>query len=157
MFDINGENFSQLYYLVDSIYPSLSRFLSTIDNLMKALNCFFAPREERFHKPIKRAICVWKRKFLSVGLKVSLHDHEDIYYLVRAPIVMHNMIVEEYLCHSEHESDDFYKVGDVNSEDDSSVESVADFDSSNACKFLADFDAYDLRDNILKYKIIQQR
>ena len=31
-FNIDGHEFDQLYYLVDGIYPSLSRFLATINN-----------------------------------------------------------------------------------------------------------------------------
>ena len=96
-FEINREHFSQLYYLVDGIYPSLSRFLSTVNDPTTALDCFFAPRQERFRKSIERAFGVWKRKFLSIGCRVSLHHHEDIFYLVRATIIMHNMMVEEHI------------------------------------------------------------
>ncbi len=94
-----------LYYLVDGIYPLLSQFLSTVNDPTTALDCFFAPRLEGFRKSIERAFGVWKGKFLSIGLRVSLHHREDIFYLVRATIIMHNMIVEDHKRSSDRESE----------------------------------------------------
>ena len=102
-FEINGEHFSHLYYMVDGIYPLLSRFLLTVNDPTTALDCFFAPRQEGFRKSIERAFGVWKCKFLSIGCRVSLHHREDIFYLVRAMIIMHNMMVEQHTCSSDRE------------------------------------------------------
>eukprot|EP00804_Cyclotella_cryptica_P021926 CCRYP_000885-RA/>CCRYP_000885-RA protein AED:0.18 eAED:0.16 QI:0/-1/0/1/-1/1/1/0/182 len=41
-FEIDGQQFDQLYYLVDGIYPSLSRFLATVNDPTTALDCFYA-------------------------------------------------------------------------------------------------------------------
>ena len=45
-FLIDGDEFNQLYYLVNGIYPSLSHFLATINYPQTALDCFFAPKQE---------------------------------------------------------------------------------------------------------------
>ena len=42
-----------------------------------------------------------------------LHSCKDIHYLVMANIVMHNKMVEEHLHSSEQERNEFYKAGDV--------------------------------------------
>ena len=46
-----------------------------------------------------------------------LHSCKDIHYLVMANIVMHNMKVEEHLHSSEQESNEFYKAGDVDTDE----------------------------------------
>ena len=72
-FNIDGHDFDQLYYLVDGIYPSLSRFLTTINDPTTTLDCFFAPKQEGWRKSIERAFGVLKKKFLSVGTKSVLY------------------------------------------------------------------------------------
>ncbi len=58
-FEINGEHFSQLYCLDDGVYPSLSRYLLTVNDQTTPLDCFFALRQERFMKSITRAFGVF--------------------------------------------------------------------------------------------------
>ena len=94
-FTIGSEEFDQLYYCVDGIYPSLSRFLATINGPTTVLDSFYAPKQEGWRKSIERAFGVWKKKFLSVGVKCMLYHREDMFYLAIATIVMHNMMVEE--------------------------------------------------------------
>jgi len=59
--EINGEHFSQLYYLVDCINLLLSRSLATINNPTTSLDCFFAPRQEGFQKSMWRVYGVSKQ------------------------------------------------------------------------------------------------
>jgi hypothetical protein len=61
-FNIGGEEFDQLYYCVDGIYPSLSWFLATINNPTAVLDSFYAPKQEDWRKSIERAFGVWKKK-----------------------------------------------------------------------------------------------
>ena len=67
---------------------------------------------------------MWKKKFLSVGVKCMLYHRDDMLYLAIATIVMHNMMVEERVHNEERESENFYDIGDdqssiLISEDDS--------------------------------------
>ncbi len=156
-FEINGEHFSQLYYLVDGIYPLLSQFLSTVNDPTTALDCFFAPRQEGFRKSIERAFGVRKCKFLSIWCRVLLHHREDIFYLVRATIFVYNMMVEERIRSSDRESDEFYEVCNDASDDNESIQSTSDVNNNEKCKLVGDFDTFDIRDHLLKYKSIQQR
>jgi hypothetical protein len=52
-FEIDGQQFDHLNYLVDGIYTSLSRFLSTINDLTTTLDCFYAPKQEGWRKAIE--------------------------------------------------------------------------------------------------------
>ena len=159
-FTIDGENFEQLYYLVDGIYPSLSRFLATINDPTTTLDCFFAPKQEGWRKSIERAFGVLKKKFLSVGSKCVLYHREDMFYLVTASIVMHNMMVYERIGNEENKSETFYDIGDIQS-------NVCDSDDEDGSRndrtpeanqnVFADFDMSNMNDNVLKYAIVQKR
>jgi len=159
-FTIDGENFEQLYYLVDGIYPSLSCFLATINDPTTTLDCFFAPKQEGWRKSIERAFGVLKKKFLSVGSKCFLYHQEDMFYLVTASIVMHNMMVHERIGSEERESENFYDIGDMQSNDcDSDEDNGSNDDRTSDLNqsAIGDFDKSNVRDNVLKYAIVQKR
>lgn len=86
-------------------------------------------------------------------INVSLHDHEDNYYLVKATTGIHNIMVQEHLCCSEQESGNFYEVVNVDTYDDSSDKSIDDHNAIYKCQFVGDFDAYYIQENILKYQL----
>ena len=130
-FNIDGQKFDQLYYLVDGIYPSLSRFLATVNDPTTALDCFYAPKQEGWRKSIERAFGVLKKKFLSIGTKSVLYHREDMFYLVTATIVMHNMMVKEQIDDEEVEDGSFYDTtmdANSNEEDEQVTEEVSDRD-----------------------------
>ncbi|KAL3787001.1 hypothetical protein ACHAWO_008114, partial [Cyclotella atomus] len=85
-FIIDGQQFAELFYLVDGIYPWLSRFLLTVKDPTTFVDKFYASFQEAARKAIERAFGVWKRKFLSVGNSVRLHYRDDIFFLVKATI-----------------------------------------------------------------------
>ena len=72
-------------------------------------------------------------------------------------IIMHNMMVEEHIHSTDRETNEFYEVCDDASDDIESIQSTSDVNDSKKRKLLGDFDTFDIRDNMLKYKIIQQR
>ncbi len=160
-FDIDGQQFDQLYYLVDGIYPSLSWFLATVNDPTTALDCFYAPKQEGWRKSIERAFGVLKKKFLSIGTKSVLYHREDMFYLVTATILMHNMMVEVRVDNNKDETENFYDVGDVNINDSclEEEESVGSDDSaeSNLSTAVGNYDLSHVRDSRLKYAIIQRR
>jgi hypothetical protein len=102
---------------------------------------------------------VWKKKFLSVGTKTMLHKRDDILFLVTATIVMHNMMVEERMSKDGMESDSFYEVSqmtsDTNSHDNDSASE--NMDGGDDVNVVGNFEITYVRENILKYKIIQER
>ena len=159
-FNIGGEEFDLLYYCVDGIYPSLSWFLATINDPTTVLDSFYAPKQEGWRKSIERAFGVLKKKFLSIGTKCLLYHREDMFYLVTAAIVMHNMMVHERIRNDERESENFYDVSDVHSNDCDSDEdngSTDDRTSDLNQNVVGDFDKMNMRDNVWKYAIVQKR
>ena len=96
-FSLGGEIFNQLYCLVDGIYPPLSRFLQTISVPMTKIDRFFASGQEAFRKDVKRGFGVIQKKFHYMCRPVKMHHRDDIFYVVRACIAMHNMMVETRL------------------------------------------------------------
>lgn len=89
-----GTRFDQLFYLVDGIYPWLARFLLSVKDPTTNIGKLFASKQEAWRKAVEIGFGVWKKKFLSVGRTVTLHHRDDIFYLVKATIIMHNMMVE---------------------------------------------------------------
>ena len=93
-FPVDGEEFSTLHYLVDGIYPQLSRFLSPESNSHTKLAFSFAADQEAHRKDIKRGYGVLKLKFIARLHPITLCDCNNICYVVLASILMHNMMVE---------------------------------------------------------------
>jgi hypothetical protein len=62
-FEIAGTTFSFLYFLVDGIYPLLSRFVRPINVLTGKDECFFTAWQESCRKDVERFFGVLKKKF----------------------------------------------------------------------------------------------
>jgi hypothetical protein len=147
-FVINGEVFHQLFYLVDGIYPLLARFVSSVKDPTNAIDKFFTPKQEAARKDVERAFGVWKKKFHSVGKSVTYHERDDIFYLVKATIVMHNMMVEARIENGEVEDDTLYETGqgrDINVSSEANTIAVEGYNVNFG------------RDNVDKYTMIQRR
>jgi hypothetical protein len=93
-FVVDGVVFNKLLYLVDGIYPQLTHFLASESDPHTRLALFFAQEQESDRKDVERGFGVLKLKFLSLVHPINLHHKDDIYYLVLAVILMHNMMVE---------------------------------------------------------------
>jgi hypothetical protein len=85
------------------------------------------------------------------------------FYLVTATIAMHNMMVEERMSKHEMESDCFYEVSHMpsyaNSHDinNASENMDGDDDGDGDVTVVGNFDTNFVRENILTYKIVQER
>jgi hypothetical protein len=145
-FVINGEVFQQLFYLVDGIYPLLARFVSSVKDPTNVIDQFFTKKQEAARKDVERAFGIWKKKFLSVGKSVTYHERDGIFYLVKATIVLHNMMVQVRIENDDLESDISYETGQ-----DTEVSS----EHSNIV--VGGYDATSGRDNVDKYTMIQRR
>lgn len=103
-FNIEGQEFDQLFYIVDGIHPLLLGFPASIYDLTTALDCSFAPKQEGWRKSIERVFGVLKKKFFSVGKKSVLYHCEDVFYVVTVAIVIHNMMIKEIVSNDEIDS-----------------------------------------------------
>lgn len=107
-FEIDGQVFTMLYFLVDGIYPHLARFLQTVSVPLTRIDRNFAGWQEGSRKDVERGYGVWVKKFLCMKHPIELFEVEDIYYVVGATICLHNMMVEVRVSRDETESDAFY-------------------------------------------------
>ena len=93
-YELDGEYFTQLFLLVDGIYPTLTRFLKSIPVPLTRIDRVFAGWQESTRKDIERAFGVMKKKFHFLVHSVMMHEREDIFYCVKAFIALHNIMVE---------------------------------------------------------------
>jgi hypothetical protein len=105
---VDGVVFNKLYYLVDGIYPQLTRFLTSESDPHTRLALCFAQEQESDRKDVVRGFGVLKLKFLSLMHPINLHHKDDIYYLFLAVILMHNMMVEARIENDEVECANLY-------------------------------------------------
>jgi hypothetical protein len=80
-FHINNQTFNQLFYLVDGIYPWLSRFLSTISVPTTLIDSNFLKWQESKRKDIEGAFSKLKLKFLILKHPMLMHYRDDIFYV----------------------------------------------------------------------------
>jgi len=128
-FTLDGKDFNKLYYLVDGIYPSLSRFLGPENDPTTQLDGSFKVDQEAARKDVERGYGVLKLKFLVLTHPITLHHRDDIFYLVMATILLHNMMVEERVANDEVEDSSFYtSICNESEEEDSEYVEESDED-----------------------------
>ncbi len=119
-FTLDRKVFDKLFYLVDRIYPSLSQFLGSEHDPTTSLDGSFKDDQEAARKDVECGFDVWKLKFLALTHPINLHHRDDIYYLVVATILLHNMMVKECVSNDEIECASLYfnsKSNDDNTEE----------------------------------------
>lgn len=155
-FYIGGQEFNRLFYLVDGIYPLLARFLPSVKDPTTAVSKHFATLQEAWRKAVERAFGVWKKKFQAIGNKVTLEKRDDIFYLVKATIVMHNMMVEARNADDEVESDSFYETAAPNTSVADGSDGAAGEDNGNGNDMDVDIDSSRTTD-LGTYRIVRRR
>ena len=94
-FNINGNDYSMGYYLADGIYPSWATFVKTIPEPQGNKKKYFAKAQEACRKDVEWAFGVLQSRFAIVRGPARLWDEESLGNIMRACIIMHNMIVED--------------------------------------------------------------
>jgi hypothetical protein len=151
---VDGEVFVKLLYLVDGIYPPLTRFLSSESDPHTKLAYSYARDQEAFRKDVERGFGVLKLKFLSLLHPINLHHKDDIYYLVLACILMHNMMVEARVENNEEESAYLYNTLMATEGQSSSGETP---DDSEEMEALVTEVQEDVMDRNIKHEIVMRR
>ncbi len=93
-FTIAGEQFDQLYMLVDGIYPPLSRFVKPL-SVLGDNEALFSLWQESKRKDIERFFAVFKGKFGFFTTSIPFQFVEDIIEAFYACLILHNMSVVE--------------------------------------------------------------
>ena len=94
-YSINGHGYTMGYYLADGIYPSWSTFVKTIPSPKGNKNKHFAASQESARKDVERAFGVLQSRFAIVRGSARFWDQETLSDIMKACIIMHNMIVED--------------------------------------------------------------
>ncbi|XP_056856576.1 uncharacterized protein LOC130505995 [Raphanus sativus] len=94
-FSVNGRVYHLAYYLTDGIYPKWATFIQSI-SLPQGLKArLFAKRQEAARKDAERAFGVLQARFAIIKNPVRSWDKVKIGKIMRACIILHNMIVED--------------------------------------------------------------
>ena len=83
------------YYLADGIYPSWANFVKSISQPMGNKKKYFAKAQEAARKDVERAFGVLQSRFAIVRGPSSVWDTETLENIMKACVVMHNMIIED--------------------------------------------------------------
>ena len=102
-YTINGHDYTMCYYLAYGIYPSWATFVKTIPEPQGNKNNFFALAQESCRKDDERAFGVLQARFAIVRGPGHFWDDDTLSLIMRACVIMHNMIIED----ERDEEDDF--------------------------------------------------
>ncbi|XP_011016791.1 PREDICTED: uncharacterized protein LOC105120319 [Populus euphratica] len=94
-YTINRHEYTMGYYLADGISPNWSTFVKTIPRPLGAKRKYFASNQESARKDMEWAFGVLQSRFAIVHGLVRYWDEEILAYIMKACIIMHNMIIED--------------------------------------------------------------
>ncbi|RWR74579.1 putative nuclease HARBI1 [Cinnamomum micranthum f. kanehirae] len=94
-YSINGHEYTTGYYLADGIYPSWATFVKTIPCPIGPKATNFAAAQEFARKDVERAFGVLQARFSIVRGPARFWDRQTLQHIMKACIIMHNMIIED--------------------------------------------------------------
>ena len=93
-YSVNGREYHLAYYLIDGIYPKWATFIQSISLPQGPKAVLFAQNQEAVRKDVERAFGVLQARFAIVKNPALFWDKVKIGKIMRACIILHNMIVE---------------------------------------------------------------
>ncbi|XP_018474159.1 uncharacterized protein LOC108845449 [Raphanus sativus] len=94
-FNVNGREYKYAYYLTDGIYPEWATFIKSIRLPQGPKHSLFAQTQESVRKDVEPAFGVLQARFAIIKHPSKLWDKRKIANIMRACIILHNMIVED--------------------------------------------------------------
>ncbi|XP_075674518.1 uncharacterized protein LOC142643673 [Castanea sativa] len=94
-YSINGHDYTMGYYLADGIYPKWATFVKTIPSPQGPKRKLFAATQEAHRKDVERAFGVLQARFAIVRGPARFFHLETLQKIMKACIILHNMIVED--------------------------------------------------------------
>uniref|UniRef100_A0A0D3E5D8 Myb-like domain-containing protein n=1 Tax=Brassica oleracea var. oleracea TaxID=109376 RepID=A0A0D3E5D8_BRAOL len=94
-FFVNGREYHMAYYLTDGKYPKWTTFIQSIPLPQELEAVLFAKKQEAARKDVERAFGVLQARFSIVKNPALFWDKVKIGNIMRACIILHNMIVED--------------------------------------------------------------
>ncbi|KAF8400170.1 hypothetical protein HHK36_013466 [Tetracentron sinense] len=92
---INDHDYTMGYYLADGIYPKWSTFVKTIISPQGNTQKYFPATQESAKKDVERAFGVLQARFVIVRGPIHFWECNTPKDIMKACIIMHNMIVED--------------------------------------------------------------
>jgi len=92
---VNEHQYNIEYYLSDGIYPQWVAFVKTIPLPQGPKKKLFAKRQELVRKDVERAFSVLQARFAIIRGPAHQMDKKEISVMIRAYVIIHNMIVED--------------------------------------------------------------
>ena len=110
-FTIDKWVFNKLFYLVDGIYPQLSHFMKTISIPIMKKEKIFAGWQEAAWKDVEHAFGVLQSRWQLLASPVKMWDEVHIHDMVTSCIILHNMMVQQWLEGGEECTGDYLEEG----------------------------------------------
>jgi hypothetical protein len=107
-YEVNGNRYTQPYYLVDGIYPNWSRFVKTIRRPKEDKHKLFAKFQEGARKDVERAFGVLQARWHIISRPARVFDRFSLSNIMHTCIILHNMIVEEERDRYANGAEDWY-------------------------------------------------
>lgn len=94
-FIVNGHQYNKGYYLADGIYLEWTTLVKSIKLPQTRKQQLFARWQESQRKDVECAFGILKARFKIIDVPCKLWKESDIGLIMRACIIMHNMIIED--------------------------------------------------------------
>jgi hypothetical protein len=94
-YEICGNVYQQGHYLADGIYPDWPTFVKTMSQPRGAEQRHFVKMQEARRKDVERAFGVLQARFAVVSRPARGWKHHNLKNIMKACIILHNMIVED--------------------------------------------------------------
>ncbi|XP_028094743.1 uncharacterized protein LOC114294802 [Camellia sinensis] len=94
-YTINNHAYTMGYYLADDIYLRWATIVKTISQPQDAKRQLFARMQEACRKDVERAFGVLQARFNIVSVPARGWSDEDLYYIMKTCIILHNVIIED--------------------------------------------------------------
>ncbi|XP_028113319.1 uncharacterized protein LOC114311375 [Camellia sinensis] len=94
-YTINNHAYTMGYYLANGIYPRWATIVKKISQPQAAKIQLFARIQEACRKDVERAFGMLQARFNIVRVLARGWSDEDLYYIMKTCIILHNMIIED--------------------------------------------------------------
>ena len=112
-YSVNGHDYTIGYYLADSIYPKWSTFVKTISSPLGDKRKLFAKTQEAYRKDVERAFGVLQARFAIVRGPAWFFSEETLHDIMKACIILHNMIIEDERDKAEAVDFDYEQIDEI--------------------------------------------
>ncbi|KAE9166631.1 hypothetical protein PF002_g31064 [Phytophthora fragariae] len=94
-YKLNDKTYSMTYCLADGIYPDWPVFIKPLHQPLGNKQKYFTKRQEACRKDVERAFGVLQARWRILALPCRLLSRLDMNKVMRACIILHNMVVED--------------------------------------------------------------